>query len=156
MKKLLSITLVSVVIILIGSLTLAQEHWVYVTKDIQGSWYYDSNSIKHLPNKDLQVKIRYEVVKTVGDEFVEFTRKIQLAMCKNAIGKKTEPTADYALGIFIYEFTYKDGSLMDNLIYEEYYDGNNTLLCSRTIGGSHFTRVLKENVNYLIYNEISK
>ena len=156
MKKLLSITLVSVVIVLIGSLALAQVHWVYVTKDIDGSWYYDSNSIKHLPNKDLQVKIRYEVVKAAGAELIAVYRGAELIGCKSANGKKNEKMEDYAFGIFIYEFTNKDGSVMDKRIYEEFYDGNNTLLCSQKLGGTNFIGVRKDDVYYLIYNAISK
>jgi hypothetical protein len=158
MKKLLRITLVSVFIVLLGSLALAQEHWVYVTKDIAGSYYYDSNSIKHLPNKDLQVKIRYEAVKAVGAgaELLAVYRGTELIGCKIANGKKNEKTEDYALGIFVYEFMNKDGSVMYGRIAEEYYDGNNTLLCSQKIGGTRFIKLSGDTVYNQIYNAISK
>lgn len=96
------------------------EQWVVLT---DGKWYYDSNSVRSLPDNKVQVSAKIFLPSVLAE--------FSLASCQSLAKKYSNNKGDvyYAIWIEVFNCTTRESQKIDEI----YYDKNENLLCRYSV-----------------------
>jgi hypothetical protein len=133
--------------ILIPLASFAQQ-WEPYCEGENARWYYDSSSVKLLPDDKAQVVAKAVSAGKSGDPFTD----IGLRVCQNLNKLYKGVQGEYSYDITQFEFNLKTDEV--RIISVTYYDKNGKILCKDTPKRIEWSKIEADSCDRLLYQKL--
>ena len=142
-----TVFIVLAVLCMLRPLTVSAQQWVPIVRGgVETSlgsnmlWYYDSNSVKYLPDNKVQVSVKEALAGKKGGA------DISAQICQSLNEAYKDVKGDYSYEVDIYEFNRTTNEYRTD--FRTYYDENGNILCKDSTENS-WEKLDLNNQHYL-------
>ena len=143
-----TVFIVLAVVWMLSPLSSFAQQWVPICEGQNATWYYDSSSVKFLPDNKVQVLAKAVSADKTADAFAE----LAVRLCQNLNKLYKDVQGEYSYDIVQYEFNCKTDEV--RTISVTYYDKNGKILCKSTPKEIEWSKIKADSCDRLLYQRL--